>query len=129
MPAPKCSPPLWTLSRTLRPPTAVGPDGQDISTGGAGADQFTFTGQLEPGSGANRDLITDFGKGDLVDLHRVTSGLVFIGNAAFSGTATEIRHTTSGGLLPIDSNGDGIQDDRQEFTNHAALTAASLVLA
>ena len=106
-----------------------GGSGRDISTGGTGADQFIFTIGLELGSGANRDLITDFGSGDLVDLRMVSFGMVFIGSAAFSGLAKEIRYSKATGLLSIDSNGDGLMNYQIEFTNHAALTATDFLLA
>ena len=105
-----------------------GGSGVDRLAGGAGADQFIFTIGLELGSGANRDKISDFAKGDLVDLHMVTSGLVFVGAAAFSGLAKEIRHNKGSGVLFIDSNGDGFSDYQLEFTNSANLTAASFIL-
>ena len=58
----------------------------------------------------------------------VTSGLVFVGAAAFSGLAKEIRYNKGSGVLFIDSNGDGFSDYQLEFTNHANLTAASFIL-
>ena len=106
-----------------------GGSGTDTLIGGAGADQFIFTIGLELGSGATRDQISDFTKGDVVDLHWVSFGMVFIGSAAFSGLAKEVRYAKATGLLSIDSNGDGLMNYQIEFTNHAALTATDFLLA
>ena len=59
----------------------------------------------------------------------VSFGMVFVGSAAFSGTAKEIRYSNATGVLSIDSNGDGLMNYQIEFTHHAALTATDFLLA
>jgi serralysin len=101
--------------------------GNDIYTGGAGADEFRIS-----GIGGN-DKITDFATG--VDKIRLTdidanSGVAgnqaftFIGGAAFSNTAGELRAFTQGAdhMIAGDVNGDSVAD----FTiNLGSATAAA----
>ena len=116
-----------------------GKDGDDTLTGGlgadslvgeAGADVFDFNNinESRPGQ-ASRDFINGFVRGeDLIDLSEIDANSLtgandafdFIGNAAFSGTAGELRYFTfSGGnfnIVEADVNGDGIAD-MQIFVN------------
>ena len=89
--------------------------GDDILTGGAGLDEFRFT-----GVGGN-DKITDFVSGSdkirltEIDANTGTSGdqaFTFIGNAAFSGAAGQLRTYTQGSdhYVAGDVNGDGAAD-------------------
>jgi serralysin len=92
-----------------------GAEGDDIYTGGAGADQFRI------GEIGGNDKILDFTTGvdkiRLVDID-ANSGVAgnqaftFIGNAAFSGIAGQLRSYMQGGenYLAGDVNGDGIAD-------------------
>jgi len=92
-----------------------GAQGDDIYTGGAGADEFRV------GHIGGNDKITDFVSG--VDKIRLTDidantgvagnqAFTFIGNAAFSGSAGQLRTYTQGGdnFLAGDVNGDGVAD-------------------
>lgn len=92
-----------------------GAQGDDIYTGGAGADEFRV------GEIGGNDKILDFTTGvdkiRLVDIDANTGvagnqAFTFIGNAAFSGVAGQLRTYTSGGdnFLAGDVNGDGIAD-------------------
>jgi Ca2+-binding RTX toxin-like protein len=70
----------------------------DTLTGGAGNDIFRYDKVAESNS-TERDGIQDFNAGDLIDLSRIDANTLvegnqafsFIGNAAFSGTAGELR--------------------------------------
>lgn len=80
-----------------------GYEGADTLTGGAGADTFMFH-VIEGG-----DTITDFVSGsDKIDLTGTGVDFTWIGNAAFSGAAGQLRF--AGGVLEGDVNGDGIAD-------------------
>jgi serralysin len=92
-----------------------GGKGNDIYTGGTGADEFRVS-----ETGYN-DKITDFTTGvDKIRLSEIdaNSGLAgnqaftYIGNAAFSGSAGQLRAYTQGGehYLAGDVNGDGLAD-------------------
>ncbi|NSX12034.1 calcium-binding protein, partial [Pseudomonas lini] len=60
--------------------------GTDTLTGGAGADKFVFSALNEMGTGANRDVITDFSslQGDKIDLTNFDANLVSAGFNGFS---------------------------------------------
>jgi serralysin len=78
-------------------------EGADWLTGGAGADTFAFR-FIEKG-----DTITDFATGsDKIDLRGTAVDFTFVGNAAFTNTAGELRFDN--GQLMGDVNGDGIAD-------------------
>lgn len=114
----------------------VGSAGRDVLTGGAGIDVFGF------GDGdslvGRADIITDFGVQDrinlrLVDANELVAGdqsFTFIGNAAFSGAAGELRTESGGGLTRIDgdTDGDGLADFRVVLGNGAVVMADDLVL-
>lgn len=98
----------------------VGGSGVDVLTGGAGADEFRFGG-YESGTGTAADRIADFASGsDVIDLSQIdadfaTSGnqaFTFIGSAAFSNVAGELRYAFDGvdTWLQGDTNGDGVAD-------------------
>ncbi len=80
--------------------------GTDSLTGGAAGDAFVFDDLSEMGLGAARDVITDFVHGqDIIRLTNVDANVdavgdqnfIFIGSAAFSGAAGEVRY--AGGVL------------------------------
>ncbi|ABA76442.1 MULTISPECIES: M10 family metallopeptidase C-terminal domain-containing protein [Pseudomonas] len=60
--------------------------GADLLTGGAGADTFVFSAVNEMGTGANRDVITDFSslQGDKIDLSKFDANLLSAGFNGFS---------------------------------------------
>jgi len=110
--------------------TLIGGLGADSLVGDGGADVFDFnnTNESRPGA-ANRDFINGFVRGqdriDLSDIDANTTmsgdqGFTFIGAAAFTGTAGELRYFTFGGgnfnIVEADVNGDGIAD-MQIFVN------------
>ncbi|HEX8525889.1 M10 family metallopeptidase C-terminal domain-containing protein, partial [Allosphingosinicella sp.] len=94
--------------------------GRDILAGGTGSDTFRFTSTSHSAPGAG-DRITDFVSGtDTIDLSQIDANtntvdndaFNFIGTAAFSGTAGELRYDVVGGRMHIygDTNGDKIVD-------------------
>ena len=93
--------------------------GQDVMTGGGGNDTFYFRAVGESTSGA-MDHITDFNSGDHLDLsaidasttHSGNDAFAFIGEAAFSNVAGELRVVGSGSdwVIQGDVDGDGVAD-------------------
>ena len=115
-----------------------GGGGADVMSGGQGYDTFRY--QLAGESTAQAtDTITDFDRAfDLIDLSRVdadagTAGnqvFGFIGRAAFSNTAGELRYGTEGGVARIqaDIDGSGTADMVIDLDAVTTLTAADFVL-
>ena len=117
----------------------IGGIGADTSTGGAGADSFRLSTQYESGLGASADRIADFGPGtDLIDLGSVdadtsTGGnqtFAFVGTAAFSNTAGELRYFDDGTdtWVQADANGDGAADFEIALTGVLTLAATDFIL-
>jgi Ca2+-binding RTX toxin-like protein len=79
-----------------------GDSGADTLSGGADRDRFVF-GRV----GEGVDLITDFGKGDVIDIEDVLSGCVHDGDDAVDDGF--VRFVQSGGdtLVQVDRNGGG----------------------
>ena len=115
--------------------------GQDLLAGGSGADLFIFDDGEFAGTGyASADRIADFSAaaGDRIDLRAVdasTAGsgdqaFAFIGRAAFSGTAGELRYLTNGAnmLLVGDVDGDGAGDFAIRLDGAFGLTADMFLL-
>lgn len=114
----------------------VGGSGVDSLTGGKGADVFRFAlGDTGVGLGL-RDVVTDFkgGQGDRIDLTAIDANALldgvqafgFIGAAAFSGHAGELRFGTDA-VLAGDVNGDGVADFEIQLTGVRSLEAQYLV--
>lgn len=88
----------------------------NVLTGGAGSDRFVF---VDTDSAAG-DTVSDFAAGDLIDLSRIDArratgsddAFDFIGAAAFSGVAGQLRATAIGDtwLVEGDVDGDGVAD-------------------
>ena len=114
--------------------------GQDTLYGGAGADSFVFSALGDSGIGAKADLITDFSsaQGDKIDLSAIDANtgvagdqaFSFIGTAAFSHHAGELRLQLGGGQTNVfaDVNGDGVADFQIHFAGSPALTASDFHL-
>ncbi len=103
--------------------TLDGGGDQDVCTGGTGADAFVFQdGDFAGLETSTCDAITDFSQaqGDLIDLSGVDAdtslagdqGLAFIGGAAFTNVAGELRFEQVDGntYLQGDTDGDSIAD-------------------
>jgi len=97
-----------------------GGEGADTLTGNGGNDTFVYRAASES-TPAGRDAIQDFNLGDLIDLSGIDADVltdgdqafVFIGNAAFSRTAGELRFQSEGGpiwLVQGDIDGNGTAD-------------------
>lgn len=116
----------------------VGGSGVDDLTGGADADTFRFS-TFESGTGANADRIQDFAQGsDIIDVAGIDADLLtagnqtfsFIGNAAFSGAAGELRYFDNGTdtFVQGDINGDGAADFDIALTGVVALVSTDFIL-
>ena len=116
--------------------TLVGGLGADALFGAGGPDMFVYTDVAQSGVGLF-DTIADFSaaEGDLIDLSAIDANslggtaddaFVYVGAAAFSGTAGELRF--SGGQLQGDTNGDGTADLVIALSNTTTLSAGSIRL-
>jgi Ca2+-binding RTX toxin-like protein len=116
----------------------VGGAGLDVLCGGTGGDLFRFS-DGDSGTGTAADGITDFvNVVDKVDLRGIdaNSGSVgdqafcFIGTAAFSGTAGELRYAFDGTdtWLQGDFTGDGVADFEIVFIGNVTLFATDFYL-
>ena len=117
----------------------VGGADADTLEGGADADTFRFSTSFESGLGANADRIVDFAAGtDLIDLAGADADIAtpgnqtftFIGNAAFSSTAGELRYFDDGTdtWVQADYNGDGMADFEIALTGVMTLAGADFIL-
>ncbi|MFW2830831.1 M10 family metallopeptidase C-terminal domain-containing protein [Sphingomonas sp. ID0503] len=114
--------------------------GRDVVTGGAGKDRFGFDdGHFGGTAKAAADLITDFQRGqDRIDLSLVDANaktakddaFTFLGTAAFSGRAGQIRYEIAGAdtLVYGDVNGDRKADFTIVVDPALKLTAADFIL-
>jgi Ca2+-binding RTX toxin-like protein len=85
----------------------IGGWGADRLAGGAGADRFVFA--AEHSRADTADVLLDFESGsDRIDLSRIDTSLAWIGDAAFTGTAGELRFAD--GELSADLDGDQLAD-------------------
>ena len=101
--------------------TLTGGNGHDIMRGDAGSDTFDFNRAVESVAGSDRDHINDFSKGeDVIDVSGIDANtgvggnqsFSFVGSAAFSGTAGELRAINSGpnAVVAGDNDGDTVAD-------------------
>jgi serralysin len=114
--------------------------GQDRLNGGAGADHFIFTARTHSTTDvAGRDIITDFShverdKIDLRTIDAIAGGandhFTFVGRAAFSGTAGELRLFDTGPsiVVQVDVNGDKSADFAIMVQTVATLLAGDFFL-
>ena len=117
--------------------TLIGGAGADELAGGAGNDLFVFE-DVSDSSLASPDRILDFASGDLIDLSAIDANVgaaddqafTFVGSAAFSNTAGELRTAVVSGNTMIygDTNGDGTADFAITVTGTPALLVDSFVL-
>lgn len=116
----------------------IGGAGADVLCGGTGGDLFRFA-EGDSGIGSAADGITDFvnyvDKIDLRDIDANSSvagdqAFSFIGTAAFSGTAGELRYTFDGTDTRVqgDSTGDGVADFEIVLTGSLTLFVSDFYL-
>ena len=130
--------------------TLEGGAGRDVLIGGDfvvgsgfpgdnAADVFVFNDVTESGpGGASRDIIRDFEVGlDIMDVSAIDAivggsdnSFAFIGNAAFSGTAGELRYFNAGTntIVRADVDGDGAADFEVFLNGSFAASASDFVL-
>lgn len=114
--------------------------GQDDLTGGVGADSFWFYKTGDSSRNIRRsDTITDFNHadGDKIELSAIDAvkgrgndAFHFVGNAAFSGVAGELRFQVSHGdtLVSGDVNGDGKADFTIRLEGVTTIAEADFVM-
>lgn len=98
----------------------VGGAGQDTMTDGNGNDTYGYFATSESAAGVNKDILLDFTRGfDKIDLSAIDANISvaaagnqafnFIGTAAFSGAAGEVRYVDTGNniTVQVDRQGDG----------------------
>ncbi len=116
-----------------------GGKGVDTLSGGTEADTFVWTDKSETGiTSDTRDLIRDFEQGtDIIDLSGIDArngggdeAFLFIGVSAFSGTAGELRATTTSSktILRGDTDGDGAEDFEIALKGLYTLTEDDFIL-
>ena len=118
--------------------TLVGGQSYDTLTGGQDSDVFLFALGTEIGTASgNRDIIMDFRSGeDVIDLTGIDANtllagnqaLDFIGAAAFTSVAGQLRYSAVDGLLQGDTNGNGVADFSLELTSRPTLTGLDILL-
>ncbi|MDO8410086.1 MAG: calcium-binding protein, partial [Phenylobacterium sp.] len=114
--------------------------GADTLAGGAGGDVFQMLNASDSGLGADADLILDFTLGaDLLDLSALDADLIttgdqaftYIGSAAFSGVAGELR-AVAGSLgdtiVSGDLDGDGLADFSIVMSGSLTLSTGDFLL-
>ncbi|MEO3997844.1 cadherin-like domain-containing protein [Mesorhizobium sp. CAU 1732] len=118
----------------------VGAAGADILYGGAGNDVFRFEAVTDsPVGPGNRDIIMDFARGqDRISLYDVDANITmagdqaftFLGNAAFSGAAGQLRYSAYGNVCLVDGdvNGDGIADFQIQVNGTHWMTGTDFIL-
>ncbi|HEU0098611.1 MAG TPA: calcium-binding protein [Allosphingosinicella sp.] len=116
----------------------IGGSGVDLLNGGSGGDLFRFAeGDSATGNGADgiSDFVNYVDKVDLqgIDANQGVAGdqaFTFIGTAAFSGTAGELRYGMVGSdtVLQGDMTGDGVADFEIVFIGNVTLFASDFYL-
>jgi Ca2+-binding RTX toxin-like protein len=117
-----------------------GGSGRDIVQGGAGSDSFWFVdGDFAGLTNGTADRIQDFVQGadrmrlNLIDANTLVAGdqaFSFIGAAAFSNIAGQLRYVQSAGVTLIegDTNGDGTADFAIALTGTIAILGSDFTL-
>jgi Ca2+-binding RTX toxin-like protein len=108
--------------------------GKDWLTGSAGADTYSFAATRHSGVGVARDVVADFVSSDTLDLSAIDASqpsagnqaFAFLGQAAFSGVAGELRF--AGEVLQGDVDGNRIADFEVRLLGVSALNQADLIL-
>jgi pectate lyase len=116
----------------------TGGQGADTLTGGTGNDRFIYTSFTDSEARHQEDTISDFRKGDLIDLSEIdarpsSSGdqdFTWIGSRGFSGKAGELHAIQVSGETRVEADvtGDGKADFQVLLEGHHTLTASDFVL-
>ncbi|WP_225206952.1 M64 family metallopeptidase [Novosphingobium huizhouense] len=122
----------------------IGGKGRDVLSGGAGKDRFVFDdGDFGALTRTGCDRISDFAKGDKIDLsavdgdiragHAGDQGFVFLGTAAFDTSDAQIgelrcEYGATVTLVYGDQNGDGVADFMLSIAGTTVLAASDFVL-
>ena len=105
-----------------------GGTGKDRITGGSEKDVFVFLTATDAGIGVSRDNISDFQAGiDKIDLHGFMVGGSFVGNAAFTHVAGQVRYNATSGIVSGDADGDGFANFEIRLSAGLALTATDII--
>lgn len=113
--------------------------GRDVLTGGGGNDLFAFVSLSDSGNSAGKaDVISDFTVGedriDVSGIDAITGELddpfIFLGEAAYTGTAGELRTFTQASDLFVagDVDGDGRTDFMIKVAGNSTLTSGDFIL-
>jgi VCBS repeat-containing protein len=117
----------------------IGGAGADRLTGGLGKDTYTYN-SVSESSVMARDSILDFSRaqGDKISLSAIDSNslvgnnqaFTFIGTAAFSNVAGQLRYETWGGVTTIsgDVDGDAVADLVIQLSGSIALISSDFIL-
>lgn len=117
--------------------TLIGGAGKDVLTGGLGNDIFDFNALSEMGiTSTTWDVITDFAKGDRIDLSTLDANTATAANDAFIGTliGATAAFTTAGqlkfaaGVLYGNTDADGDAEFAIQLTGVNTLVAADFIL-
>lgn len=115
----------------------IGGKGNDLMWGGTGADHFVFESIQDSVVGSKRDVIKDFysSENDKIDLSAIDANSTnggsddafhYIGSAAFSDTAGELRFKNN--ILSGDIDGDGKADFEIKVAGVGALHLGDFIL-
>ncbi|HEV2746094.1 MAG TPA: RTX toxin, partial [Allosphingosinicella sp.] len=116
----------------------TGGAGKDLLTGGGGADQFLFDDGDTAATSGGADTIGDFAQGDRINVSRIDADdndggdqdFTFVGAAAFSGSAGELRSQVIRGNRYVsgDTDGDAVADFYVRIDGTAPLEAGDFIL-
>lgn len=114
--------------------TLDGGTGKDILTGGKGVDTFVFRTAQDSTPGRNHDIITDFSRGDKIDLSAIDANIRVRGSQDFdfSGTKAEANSVwfvrqADKVILRADTNGDTRADFEVELTGITRLIESDFI--
>jgi Ca2+-binding RTX toxin-like protein len=108
--------------------------GKDWLIGSTGADTFSFAAASHSGVGIARDVIRDFDPSDVLDLSAIDASrpalgsqtFAFVGGAAFSGMAGELRF--AGEVLQADLDGNRTADFEVRLLEVSTLNQSDFIL-
>ena len=100
----------------------------DLLAGNQGSGTFFCANKIKVSAGGLAGHIADFQSGqDQIDF-RVLNGGTFIGSAAFSNLAGQVRYTQTTGLVECNTDGNGAANFTLMLDNTSALKSADFIL-